>query len=66
MTVQLTVAVLVAASVTIPVKEYVPNVVALPVIFPLMVFRVRPGGKDPTDMAKVYGCDPPTADKPPT
>jgi hypothetical protein len=45
--VQLEVAVLPCESTTWDVKLYVPAVVGVPVIAPVEVFRVKPGGSEP-------------------
>ncbi len=46
-------------SVTVTVKENGPAVVGVPLITPVVVFRVRPAGSDPEANAKVYGPVPP-------
>lgn len=61
MIVQLTLCVCagVAESVTWIVNENVPAVVGVPVIAPVVVFRVSPGGSEPEVTEKVYGVTPP-------
>ena len=46
-------------SVTLTVKEKGPAEVGVPVIAPVVVFRVRPAGSAPEPMANVYGAVPP-------
>jgi len=45
-------------SVTFAVKLLVPVAVGVPLITPVEEFRLRPAGKVPDVIAKVYGDDP--------
>jgi hypothetical protein len=49
----------VSLSVTLAVKLYGPAVVGVPVIAPVLVFRLRPVGRLPALMLQVYGPTPP-------
>lgn len=51
------------ASVTTATKLKAPAVVGVPVIAPVEVFRVRPGGREPLPILNVYGGVPPEAAK---
>jgi hypothetical protein len=48
-------------SVTFAVKLKVPAVVGVPVMAPVEVFSVNPGGSDPDVIENVYGGTPPLA-----
>ena len=50
-------------SVTCAVNVNVPVVVGFPEINPVVVFKVRPVGKLPTEIAQVYGKVPPEASR---
>ena len=48
-------------STALAVKLNVPEVVGVPVIAPVDALRVRPAGREPELMEKVYGDSPPPA-----
>ena len=48
-------------SVTLMVKVELPAVVGVPVIAPVMVFNIRPAGRDPDAIENVYPGTPPAA-----
>ena len=48
-------------STTFAVKVKLPAVVGVPVIAPVEASNVRPGGKEPEVIEKVYGGTPPVA-----
>ena len=48
-------------STTLAVKLNVPAWVGVPVIAPVEVFSVKPGGNEPLVMENVYGGTPPVA-----
>jgi hypothetical protein len=50
------------ASVTCTVKLYVPATVGVPLIAPVVLFRLRPDGRDPDVTPHVYGVLPPDAE----
>ena len=50
-------------STALAVKLNVPEVVGVPVIAPVEAFKVRPAGREPELIEKVYGETPPPATK---
>jgi hypothetical protein len=55
------VAALFPASFTCTVNDTVPKVVGVPLICPVVLFSVRPAGKEPVLIAQLYGVVPPLA-----
>jgi hypothetical protein len=55
------VAALELTSVTLTVKLLVPLLDGVPVMAPLLAFKLRPAGRLPTVMDHVYGVTPPLA-----
>ncbi len=46
-------------STTLIVKSKVPAADGVPVIAPVVVFRLKPAGREPAETEKVYGETPP-------
>ena len=59
--VQITVSVFPLASTTFETKVYMPGVVGVPLMTPVELFSVNPGGSDPRTIEYVYGAVPPLA-----
>jgi len=48
-------------SVTLTVKDEVPDAVGVPEMMPVEAARLNPAGKDPDEMDQLYGVFPPVA-----